>query len=311
LKIHIVGGGAIGLLHAGKLAQSGQEVIVWTRTETQAALLQKEGIELEALDGSVRKAAVNSHSLSNLEALLAEDPVEPAWILLTVKQSHIDELLVGQLKKLSGPQTAMLCLQNGIGHLDKLSHALPDLALYAGVTSEGARRIEENGVRHTGKGQLWFGPANWDKKDENLQNLLLNVLQSAGFSVGLSNQMRDQIYQKLLINAVINALTAIFDITNGELPRHPSRIKLMHSLYQETSTILTADGMILAGDGWQLVLDVCEATSANVSSMLSDVRSRRETEIDWINGGVSAVAKRYGIPSPLNDAVTALVKQFQ
>lgn len=311
MKIHIVGGGAIGLLHAGMIAQSGQEVIVWTRTEKQAVLLQKEGIELEALDGSVRKAAVNSHSLSNLQAVLAEDQEEPAWILLTVKQSHIDEQLLRHIKKLSGPQTAILCLQNGIGHLDKLADALPDHALYAGVTSEGARRIEANGVRHTGKGQLWFGPANWDKKDENLQNLLLNVLQSAGFSAGLSNQMKDRIYQKLLINAVINPLTAIFDITNGELPQHPSRMKLMQSLYQETSAILTADGMMPAGDGWQLVLDVCRATSANVSSMLSDVRSGRETEIDWINGGVSSVAKRHGIPSPLNDAVTVLVKQFQ
>lgn len=309
MKIHIVGGGAIGLLHAGRLAQAGQEVTVWTRTDKQAEQLRTEGIRLEDLNGEACDIPVLSYTLASLAKQSGKDD-SPSWIILTVKQTHIDVSLLHQIQLLSHRHTAVLCLQNGIGHMDKLVDFLPEAALYTGVTSIGARRLDVRSVRHTGEGQLWFGPLNEDKKDENLQNLLLNMLQSAGFSVQLSNEMKGRIYQKLLINAVINPLTAIYDTTNGELPRHPSRLKLMRSLYEETVSVLAADGKKPEDDGWQRVLQVCEATAANVSSMLSDVRAGRETEIDWINGGVSALARQSGMPSPLNDAVTALVKQL-
>lgn len=310
MKIHIVGGGAIGLLHAGRLAQAGQRVTVWTRTEEQADRLRAEGIRLESLDGRACDIAVQSGCLENLQAGQRERSESPAWIILTVKQSHIDELLLRQLQLLSEGHAAVLCLQNGIGHMERLSEVLTGTALYAGVTSVGARRLDARSVRHTGDGPLWFGAFDPEKKDENLQNLLLKMLQSAGFGAQLSNEMKDRIYQKLLINAVINPLTAIYDTTNGDLPRHPSRLKLMQALLAESLSILSADGMKLEGDGWQLVMQVCQATAANVSSMLSDVRAGRQTEIDWINGGISALARRRGMPSPLNDAVTALVKQL-
>ncbi|ACT02536.1 2-dehydropantoate 2-reductase [Paenibacillus sp. JDR-2] len=289
---------------------------MWTRTDEQAKRLQAEGIRLEMLDGVARDIAVNSHSLPSLLAgqagqAGADAEHAAAWIILTVKQCHIDERLLHQLQRLSSGKSALLCLQNGIGHMDKLAAALPGTLLYAGVTSAGARRIDDaRHVRHTGDGPLWFGAYAEDKKDDNLQNLLLNILKSAGFRAGLSNEMKDRIYQKLLINAVINPLTAIYDTTNGELPEHPSRLKLMRSLFEETSAILAADGMKSAADGWQLVMQVCAATATNVSSMLSDVRAGRHTEIDWINGGVSGLARRIGIASPLNDAVTTLVKQL-
>ncbi len=289
---------------------------MWTRTDKQAERLQAEGIKLEMLNGDVRDIAVNSYSLASLQPgwagqAGADAEQSSAWILLTVKQSHIDDRLLDQLRLLSSGKTAILCLQNGIGHMDKLAASLPGALIYAGVTSVGARRLDDaRHVRHTGDGPLWFGAYAEDKKDDNLQNLLLNILKSAGFRAGLSNEMKDRIYQKLLINAVINPLTAIYDTTNGELPQHPSRLTLMRSLFEETSAILTADGMKSGDNGWQLVMQVCAATAANVSSMLSDVRTGRQTEIDWINGGVSGLARRLGIASPLNDAVTTLVKQL-
>ncbi|GLX68248.1 ketopantoate reductase family protein [Paenibacillus glycanilyticus] len=310
LKIHIVGGGAIGLLHAARLALSGTDVTVWTRTGEQAERLRKEGIRLVTLEGEERDVQVQSQSIDSLQG---QDVVgsSSAWVILTVKQSHIHDGLLQRLKgSLIQKNTAVLCLQNGIGHMDKMEGYFPDIPLYTGVTSVGARRLDPRSVRHTGDGPLWFGPHRADKRSENLQNLLLNILKSAGFRAGLSNEMRDRIYQKLLVNAVINPLTAIFDTTNGELPKHPSRLKLMRSLYEESFAVLSADGMTLEEDGWRLVLQVCEATAANVSSMLSDVRAGRKTEIDWINGGLSELARRLGLPSPLNDAAVAFVKQI-
>lgn len=315
MKIDIVGGGALGLLHAAMLARAGIEVTVWTRTESQASLLRTEGIRLLEYDNEESSIKINSECIAILESMAMPNKQAAQWIILTVKQSHINDELLRLLGHLGGQATSLLCLQNGIGHLDKLSLALPKYQLFAGVTTEGAKRVDANTVQHTGKGQLWFGLAdeNESKKDENAENpqkLLLNALQLAGFSIFLSNEMNDRIYQKLLSNAVINPLTALFDVTNGELPKHPMRERLMKALYEETATILVADGMKPNPNSWQIIVDLCQSTAGNVSSMLSDVRAGRPTEIKWINEGISSIARRRDIPSPLNDAISVMVNQL-
>lgn len=318
MRIDIVGGGAIGLLHAARLALGGESVTVWTRTESQAELLDREGIQLWGEQQERQVARVVGRCLSSVQQQASASPV-PHWIILTVKQGHINKEFMEQLGHLGGQETGMLCLQNGIGHLDKLALALPDFSLYAGVTTEGAKRIDANTVQHTGHGELWLGMAQekeskQDQYEEIRQKLLLKALETAGFSVFLSNEsnkIKDRIYQKLLINAVINPLTAIFDVTNGDLPKHPARLRLMKALYIETELIMLADGMSSSMNGWQRILEVCKSTAPNVSSMLSDVRAGNLTEIDWINGGVSRLAERLGLPSPLNDAVSAMVRRME
>ncbi|GGG89009.1 ketopantoate reductase family protein [Paenibacillus radicis (ex Gao et al. 2016)] len=319
MRIDMVGGGAIGLLFAARLATAGAAVTVWTRTESQAAALTAGGIDYR--DGEEGAPTVHvgvaSQCLADLtEPLASGQSEEEHWVVLAVKQSHLNEELLSRLRRLVKPGTRILGLQNGVGHLEKLAEALPGASLYAGVTTEGAKRSGETGVIHTGHGQLFWGPlrvngSESDKKGEKSQNLWIKTLESAGFSATLSNDMNSRIYEKLLINAVINPLTALYDVTNGELPMHPLRKKLMHALYSETMEVLASDGLAMDSDGWQRVLGVCQATAGNVSSMLADVRAGRVTEIEWINGGVSRIAARIGLRSPLNDAICTLVSQLQ
>ena len=85
---------------------------------------------------------------------------------------------------------------------------------------------------------------------------------------------------------------------------------LMQALHQETYAILTEAGMKRSDGSWDSVLQVCEKTSSNVSSMLADVRAGRRTEIAAINGAVSRLAAQLGVDSPLNDAVTTLIEAY-
>ncbi|KQN97650.1 ketopantoate reductase family protein [Paenibacillus sp. Leaf72] len=331
MHIAIVGGGALGLLHAAKLASTQAKVTVWTRTEQQSVLLAEEGIRLLELDAAgaageasrqpAKIARVHSRSLSaaakEAETGCAGQQQAPDWILVTVKQADLTRELLRAIRKLAAPATAILFLQNGIGHLELAAQELPGFPLFIGVTTEGALRQDERTVRHTGRGQLSLGPVSLTrqaagKKDENQQLMLQNTLQLAGFTVLLSKTMNNRVYEKLLINAIINPLTAIFDVTNGELPQHSARLRLMRALYEETNKILrVAGGAELEEGAWERVLAVCAATSANVSSMLSDVRAGRPTEVQWINGGVSSLARRVGMESPLNDAMSEMVRHLQ
>lgn len=290
----------------------------------QADVIAKQGLLLHRLDGKEQVVGVRSCWIEHENANRTDERAS-RWIIITVKQTHLDETLLSRIAALAGPAgegqafTGVLALQNGIGHMQKIGDAMPDIPLYAAVTSDGARRMDMRTVSHTGAGELWFGAmdekrSNGEKSCGNEQKMLLRTLQSAGFAAFLSNdseEMTDRIYNKLLVNAVINPLTSIFDVNNGDLPKHPQREALMRALYAESEMILAKAGMKPAQEGWRRVLDVCSRTSGNVSSMLSDVRAGRVTEIEAINGGIAELADRHGIKAPLNLAVIALIEAMQ
>lgn len=322
MQFDIIGGGSIGLLYGARLAEAGADVTIWTRSEEQASMLLSNGIALRELDGAseriVKVRSRWSRDAANLSTpSVVKNRAADRWILLTVKQTDLNEELLDQLAHIAAygghPPAAVICLQNGIGHLEKLQNRLLHTPLIAAVTTEGAKRLDGRSVEHTGKGQLFLAEwtENQRKQDDSFeiaQKMLVNMLQSAGFTIKLSNDIDNRIFSKLLINAVINPLTAIFDVTNGELPNHSTRENLMRALYGESEKILRAAGMTTEIDGWQQIIEVCKLTSGNVSSMLSDIRAGKETEISAINGGIVRLAESCGLEAPLNKAIIELVQ---
>jgi len=332
VRIHIIGGGSIGLLLGSRMSLGGSLVTVWTRTPEQADILNREGIRLrEVNEGSEQKdelaarvqgewiggLAVQNSSDSDSHGIQHDDDSGRFhWLLLTVKQTQLEDELLHALRLLGervGGRAAILCMQNGIGHLQKIADATNGtIPVFAAVTAAGARRVGLNEVLHTGNGEIWIGdfPENGEKGTnpwKYQQKMLLDALGKAGFSSFLSNEIHNRIYYKLLINSVINPLTALFDVSNGELPRHPRRLELMRRLHDESRLILIEAGLKPGQNTWEELLLVCSRTSENVSSMLSDVRNGKETEIHSINGAIISLANQYEKPAPLNRAVTDLI----
>ncbi|MDD3983793.1 MAG: ketopantoate reductase C-terminal domain-containing protein, partial [Candidatus Omnitrophica bacterium] len=56
---------------------------------------------------------------------------------------------------------------------------------------------------------------------------------------------------------------------------------------------------------------VCEATAANISSMLQDILAGRRSEIDAINGAIIRIAQESGIPVPVNILLNDMVKSIE
>ncbi|WP_164472624.1 ketopantoate reductase family protein [Cohnella candidum] len=309
--VAVFGGGALGMLLAGKLALAEVPVTVWTRTEGQAAKIREAGISIEQPGRDPAQAV-------RLDAAAFGD-VHPGYegiVLVALKQTSLNEPLLAEMRRKLGEGAGIVLFQNGIGHVERAASFLPGRELLAAVTTEGALRIGETAVRHTGSGETWIGrwepeadtPA--DSGKPSLPEAAANALEKAGFSVFVSNQIRERMLRKLLVNAVINPLTALWRVTNGELPATPERLSAMRALFRETEGILRLHGLRNADDDelWETVLGVCTATAANRSSMLQDVDAGRETEIDAMNGAVSRMGEASGMEAPWNAAVTALVK---
>jgi 2-dehydropantoate 2-reductase len=126
--------------------------------------------------------------------------------------------------------------------------------------------------------------------------------------------------KKLVINAVINPLTACFNCKNGQVFETRDRQVLYRHLLQEAGAIIRE--MLPQPDNLRestfsdsalsaLVEAVAEKTANNTSSMLQDIQAGRRTEIDYINGYLVSQGKRLGIPTTHHEAVYNMVKTLE
>jgi len=301
MPVAVLGGGSLGLLLAGRLKESGCDCILWTRTRDQASLLNREGLTMENQAGNVtHRIRIEASSLE--EASLFVNGI----VLLTVKQTALTASFIAGLATVIPVGGTLVLFQNGIGHHELLKEALPGRKLIMAITTEGALRLNPAAVRHTGAGDIQIGDDDETKKNELLS--LERMLKQAGFSVYMSKKLEQAIIRKLLINSVINPLTAILRIRNGELTKSTDRMDLMKSIFLESFGILNELGIGDEAELWNTVIQVCASTGHNQSSMLQDVLAGKETEIDYINGAICRIAAKQGKPAPLNSTVTALVK---
>ncbi len=326
LIIDIFGAGAIGLLFYSKLVSysSVATIHLWTRTSEQATLINQQGItaQTSTTDYNVEAQTYIPSKLHQVCAIYDmtdnENKPKADYILVTVKQKDITADFVSYLKQRADHHTRIICLQNGV-RTDVWWDS--PWQVYAAITTEGAKRISPNEVSHTGIGKTVVGRVTnlsstrvvdqskaIDKEGQLSIQLLLNELQKAGLDIVLSNNIDKDIYRKLIINAVINPLTAIWRIMNGELLVSKQRLAVMRQLYDEVIEVYEANGIEVSSLWWEDILAVCQATSNNTSSMLADVLQSKTTEIQWINGSIIKMGQDYHISTPTNDCVYHLIE---
>lgn len=315
MRIICVGAGSIGMLVTAKLAAAGADIALIAHTERQAAQLNAGGLVLaEGERESVHNVPAASFEYIDSRGDRSWLDFEPDWVLLTVKQKHLTDRLLATVSGLLGRRGRLLCFQNGIGHVEKIASYVPIACIDLAVTTEGARKQSAAKVAHTGRGTTWLGTADPAQSGisqtaaEKAQKLMENMMNEAGFRTYLSNQMNEIVWNKLLINSVINPLTALLRIPNGELPATDRRRSLMRELLTEGIAVAEGSGVKTRENLWEQILDVCSRTAGNASSMLQDVTEGRRTEIDWINGAMLEAARKYGIPMPAHETIYKLVK---
>lgn len=221
--------------------------------------------------------------------------------------------LVSALERISPfllPETLLVAMQNGIGHLDMIS-ALACMS-GVGITSEGATLISPGHVRHGGAGTTRLGVLDTET-DSNVQRLAqaTELLNASGLETRITHNPLRHIWAKLFVNVAINALTAIHRCPNGELLAFPAARDLMGKAVREAVSVARALDIAVEGDPVASAFRVCESTAANISSMLQDVQNRRRTEIDAINGAVVAYGKRLGISTPVNADLVRQIKRIE
>jgi 2-dehydropantoate 2-reductase len=314
MRIDIIGAGALGLLYAGKLAAAGMEIRLWVRRVESADILRQKGIIIEEQSGEPVTITYPQFEVHLMEDWSLTDQTGN-WVFLMTKQDGI-RAAAEHLAKGSAHNLKIMSIQNGIGHTDILTKYLPDACIYRAVTTEGARRSGETVVIHAGKGLTELGSAICGGSvqpfsSDGREKLLADKLTQAGLETRLSESIDQSIYRKLLVNAVINPLTAIWRVPNGELLSSPERMGLLRQLYDESIRIYDACGIAWQTEWWEELLLVCRSTALNRSSMLADVLAGRRTEIEAINGQFIRLAQEAAMDAPLHRTVRDIINGMQ
>jgi 2-dehydropantoate 2-reductase len=140
---------------------------------------------------------------------------------------------------------------------------------------------------------------------------IVDLFNQAGLETQASDQMEDLIWEKLLVNTGINAITALTGIRNGFIAESPEGRDVCRAAVEEGIQVARARGRSPRTDMVDRVLAVCRATAVNRSSMGQDVDRGKRTEIQSINGAIVRFAEEAGIAAPVNRTLTQLVRLME
>ncbi|MGG7618748.1 2-dehydropantoate 2-reductase [Bacillus coreaensis] len=291
MKIAIIGGGAIGLLFASYL-QEENDVILYTRSENQSESIRTNGL--------VRKNGEESFCLPiNVRPISQWDETGIELVILCVKEYMLDKIVKNLTFSANIP---LLFVQNGMGHLALLKK-INTRSLFIGSVEHGALKVNNHTVNHTGIGVTKLAIFRTVEADRwILDELILQSIKN--FPAQFEQDYMVMLTKKLVVNAVINPLTAILGVTNGSLLTNKYYLMLFEQLFDEICLALSLDSHTYHEN----LVHVCKNTAQNESSMLKDVKNGRRTEIDAILGYVLKEAQRKEIKVPLTLAFYHCIK---
>jgi 2-dehydropantoate 2-reductase len=292
--ILLVGTGALATLFAVRLSEAGHGVHMLGTWKKGLTELQTRGARI--LDAAGNERAHPVHATDN------PLDVQNAKYALVLVKSWQTERAARQLKSALAVDGLAVTLQNGIGNRETLIRDLGPDRVALGVTTTGATLLGPGLVRMGGEGILSL-------EQNQAIGPLEAALRSSNFNLQLVEDAQSLMWGKLVINAAINPLTALLQITNGELLSHPKARKMMGALARETAEVAEAEHVNLPfSNPVDAAEDVARKTAGNYSSMFQDVLRGAATEIDAINGAVMKRGQKHGIKTPYNKACWTMVR---
>jgi 2-dehydropantoate 2-reductase len=301
LKIAIIGAGAMGSLFGSMLSNISEVSLIDINHEHVEAI-RKNGLIVENMDGS--RNTFDLKITSRPEDL--SDGVELA-IIFTKSCNTQDAAYTA--RGILDPRGVALTLQNGIGNLEVIQNVLGPENVVPGVTSHGGTFLGPGYVRHAGMGPTHI--ANMPAK-KTLIEKIVRIFNAAGIDTSLSDNVNSLVWGKLVINAGINALTAICRVPNGVIGKTSECVDIMKEAVSEAVAVADALGVMLPyDDPVAQVKKVCEATATNRASMLQDILRGARTEIGAINGAIVNKAEAMGIPTPVNRFLYRIIRAIE
>jgi 2-dehydropantoate 2-reductase len=285
-----------------------------------ANLAQLDDVEVWAYDLSREHVdAINAHGLRLSGAAegvgrvratpdAAELPLCDFGIVAT-KAMHTESAIAATAQAFAGG--AVCSVQNGIGNEEAL--AIHVERVIRGTTFPAGRVVEPGHVQWDVKGDTTIGPFEPSPAPLSEVERLAEACTRAGLPTAAVEDARGPQWRKVIFNAATNPVGALTGLTHGRVCEDAELRKLVSGLVDEGKAVAAAQGIELDADPEELIDHAARPDVAydHKASMLQDVEFRRETEIDYLNGGIVRFGRELGVPTPLNKGILALVKGLE
>ncbi len=298
--ILMIGAGSVGGYFGAHLARTHSNVAFLLRPRTQAAVA-KNGLIIRSAIGD--SFTVHPPSSSN-----PEDLPQPDLIILGVKAYDLDEVM-DQIEPLMKADTTILTLQNGVTIEDTLKMRFGRERVVGGVAFIYSKIAEPGVIDHFKKGMVTIGEL------MGLETSRLLVIQAlfkeSGIPCFLTDDIRKAKWEKMCWNCVFNPLTVLLNDHVAKALDAPELQPVMETVVREVAAVaMAAHRVPLDGTMPEKVVKWSQELRDIHTSMYDDWTAGRPTEIDDLNGYIVKRGKEFGVPTPMNEMLMALIKSL-
>jgi 2-dehydropantoate 2-reductase len=298
MRICVVGCGAVGSLFAANLAQL-DDVEVW------AYDLSREHVD--AINAHGLRLSGAGEVLGRLRATTdAQELPACDFGIVATKAMHTEPAIKATAHAFANGSVATV--QNGLGNEETL--ALHVERVVRGTTFPAGKIVAPGHVQWDVKGDTTLGPYERQPAPFEAVQRLADACTRGGMPTSAVADARGPQWRKVIFNASTNPIGGLTGLTHGRVCERPDLRALVSGLVDEGKAVAAAQGIALDADPEDLIDHAAKPEVAydHKASMLQDIEVRRTTEIDYLNGGIVRFGREHGVPTPLNEAIWALVK---
>jgi 2-dehydropantoate 2-reductase len=297
MKIAVFGAGAVGSFYGGLLTRGGQDVHFIARG-AQLEALRTRGLRISSL-------SLGEIAMPPLSATSRAAEIGIADLVLVSVKAHQTAAILDDLASLTGEQTVLMALQNGVESDEVLAGRFGAERVLSAVVYVGATLEQPGLVRHVAAGTLVIGEH--DGSTTRRLERVRDALASTGLPVRVSADIERQRWHKLTWNASFNAVSALTLRSSQDLLAMPETRELLLGIMREVVAVAGGAGVKLAESDIEQLVSATEKAAPIRTSMLVDRERGRQLETDALVGVVVRKGKEAGIPTPLASALYALL----
>jgi 2-dehydropantoate 2-reductase len=311
MNILIYGGGAVGLGLASCLIKSQEKVDIIARKSTTESL-QKNGLVRTGVFGTFHATPNQFHAFESVDELRSETSYD--YILVCTKSYDSDNIARSLADKpsLTDNHTIIVLCQNGWGNAETFSFYFDNKKLFNARVITGFSRPSPNHVEITVHvdaihiGSIFAVPA------DGLKNVCTSI-SKGGIPCELTSHITRDIWSKMLYNCALNPLGAIFNVPYGKLGESRHTRLIMKKIIEEIYLVLESTPYQTSWSNADEYLDIflntlIPATAKHEASTLQDIKAKKRTEIDALNGAVVKLGKQHEVDVSTNEMIYEMIK---
>ncbi len=295
-QILMVGAGSVGGFFGAHFAKANLSVSFLLRPRTLTAVKE---------NGLTIRSANSSFTVHPPAASDPQDLPRPDLIVLSVKAYDLDEVM-NQIEPVVTDKTVILTLQNGVDTEDRILTRFQRDCVVGGIAYIYTKIAAPGVIDHYKKGAVAIGELMGHQSSRLLA--IAAMFKQAEIPCQITDDIRRSKWEKMCWNCVFNPLTVMIDDRVAKALDHPEMLQVIHQIVGEVVAVAGSAKVPLAHDMAEKVVRWTSEIRDIHTSMYDDWKAGRPTEIEFLNGYIARLGRKFGIPTPLNDLLTAVIK---